>query len=92
MDITTTELCVTFVLMVNCCEVLTVCIRLFWVGGLWVEGHGGWMGDGVGGVVRGGIAFMATEILSPLKKRLTLNRKMHYTRNEPAAFFIYFIF
>lgn len=41
MDITT-ELCVTFVSMVNCCEVLSVCMKLFWEG-VWV---GAWGRDG----------------------------------------------
>lgn len=45
MDITT-ELCVTFVSMVNCCEVLSVCMKLFLGRGLgWGMGKGrGWVG------------------------------------------------
>ncbi len=54
MDITA-ELCVNFVLMVNCCEVLSVCIKLFWDrarSGAWV---GAW---GMMGRERGGTAFV----------------------------------
>lgn len=44
MDITTTELCVTFVLMVNCCEVLISLYKVI-LGG-WVVGGGAWGLDG----------------------------------------------
>lgn len=47
MDITTTELCVTFVLMVNCCEVLISLYKVI-LGG-WVVGGGAWGLDGTGG-------------------------------------------
>lgn len=66
MDLTT-ELCVTFVSMVNCCEVLSVCMNLFWGGacaGAW--GSSG-QGGGGGGVC--GIAFVVSEVLLTMEKR-----------------------
>lgn len=53
---------VTFVLMVNCCEVLSVCIKLFWEGGAlgWWHGAGweGWEGLGGVGLLSWGLRFL----------------------------------